>query len=164
MEKQFTIFDFLGEALILFSITILFVTGSSYLFGKEAVGLSSLFQLERKGIALPTILQLLVFSILLEASKILWFSQRLFQALHSGIRMVGMLGSIVLLVFCYAVNFHWFPVDEVYAWVWFGGSLIICVSGTFVTLVVKKKLENKKLEEGMRRYRKERGLEDGEDH
>lgn len=164
MEKRFTIFDFLGEALILFSITILFVTGSIYLFGKDAVGLSSLFQLERKGIALPTILQLLVFSILLEANKILWFSQRVFQALHSGIRMVGMLVSIVMLVFLYALSFHWFQVDEIHAWIWFGVSLIICLGGTVVTLVLKKKLDDKKLEEGMRRYRKERGLEDGEDH
>lgn len=62
-------------------------------------------------------------------------------------RTVLVLLSVLISIIIFIIVFHWFPIDNLYAWIGF----FICFGGGFILstslMVIKTKLDNKKYNE-----------------
>ncbi len=163
MEKRFTIFNFFSEAIIIFSIMVICIAFSAKFFGSDAGEISTLYQFGRDGIAVDTIFQFLLASLAMEISKVLWFSGRIFKNMMTFWRTVGMTLSVIPIIALFASVFSWFPLDNVNAWCGFLITYGIFFGLSLLAITLKIKLENKKIDEGFKKYRKEHGLEDGDE-
>ena len=63
MEERKTVFDYMGQILMIFGFTILMLLVFSLLFGESAKGYSDLFSFGKEGIGVDTMIQFLLASI-----------------------------------------------------------------------------------------------------
>ena len=59
MEERKTVFDYMGQILMIFGFTILMLLVFSLLFGESAKGYSDLFSFGKEGIGVDTMIQFL---------------------------------------------------------------------------------------------------------
>ncbi len=163
MEKRFTIFNFFSETFITFSIMVICTAFSVVFFGKDAGEISTLYMFGSDGIPVDTIFQFLLASLVMESSKVFWFSGKLFKHMMTFWRTVGMALSVIPIIAVFSGVFSWFPLNNISAWFGFLISFGICLVLSLAVVTLKAKLENKKIEKGFKRYRREHGLEDGDE-
>ncbi len=163
MEKKFTIFDFFSEGFNTFSIMVICIAFTAPFVGKDAGAISSLYSFGSDGIAVDTIAQFLLVSVVMEGSKVFWFSEKLIKHMTVFWRTAGMVLSVIPIITVFAGIFDWFPLNNPYAWSGFLISFFSCFILSLLVIYVKTKLENKKIEEGFERYRKEHGLEEDDE-
>lgn len=159
MEKDKTIFDFIGNAFFLFGITMALLIVFALFFGESAKEISSLFELGNKGIPLKTMAEFLLTSFLVTSMQYLFFSEKLFRYMSERKRTVCMLVSILVITSLAIWGFGWFPIDMWQPWVYFFLSFILSVAVSIGVISLKTKIENRKLEEGLERM-KEKWKED----
>ncbi|OPX42965.1 hypothetical protein CLHUN_31090 [Ruminiclostridium hungatei] len=163
MDKKFTIFDFFSEAFNTFSIMIICITLTTYLFGTDAGTISSLYKLGSEGIAVDTIAQFMSAALVLELVKVFWFSEKLIRNMMALWRTVCMVISVIPVMAAFAGIFGWFPLDNLHAWGGFLISFAVCFVLSLGVIYLKARLESRKYEEGFKRYRLEHGLEEKDD-
>lgn len=71
-----------------------------------------------------------------------------------------MLGSVVVLIGFFAYFFGWFPIDMWQAWLGFFVSFGTCFAISLFIMKWKEKVENRKMEEGLKRVKEK--LEDAD--
>ena len=73
MEKKRTIFDYLGQVLMIFGITILILNVFCVVFGENAKEISTMFAMGSDGISVSTSFQFLLVSIIVVVLRFLFF-------------------------------------------------------------------------------------------
>lgn len=161
MEKKKTIFDFLGQILIIYGVTMIIILILSQLVGESAKEISAMFSLGNEGISAATMGQFLLLSVMVSSVEIVFFSEWLAKRWSCFARTVGMLFSMIVIIAVFAVLFKWFPAASWLPWVCF----LLCFGACFVvsTLIMrwKARLESRKLEEGLASMRSRWEEEDG---
>lgn len=159
-KENITIFDHIGCIMITFGFSMVILMFFCGVFGEDAKEMSSMFQLGGKGLALETMLQYLGVSVAIELIKSFFFSDRVIKNATNTMRSAGMVLTIIIVVVAFIVAFDWFPVDKGLPWVMFFISFGICFAIGLWISSLQEKLENKQMEEGLARLKRE--LEDGE--
>lgn len=150
MENRKTIFDYLGQALMVFGVTILILNVLCYLCGEEAKTFSTIFQLGRDGIALSTMLQFFVVSVLITMARFFFFTDVLLKKMSVAGRTICMLLTVIVLIGIFTYLFGWFPVDMWEAWVGFFVSFFACFIISTIISIKKEKMENQALEKALK--------------
>lgn len=158
MEKKVTIFSFLAEALVIFSVSILFITLCTFFFGSDARDRSSLFSLSSSGVSNTTILQFLLFSMIIEFLNMFWNFGKFTAKMMVLWRTIFLLLSIVVVVAIFSSLFGWFMINNIHSWIGFLIVFAFFFGMSVFIMVIKTNLENKKVEEGLTNYKKEREM------
>ena len=155
MLKKNTIFDFMINVMVVFSISIISLCLFTFLFGKDAQEVSTIFALGEKGIPLPTMMQFLVMSFMITMLRWIYFTDRLIKNLSLTFRIILMFLTVILMIAILAAVFEWFPVNMVLPWVVFLLCFVIYATGSVILFYLKEKKENEKLQEALEVLKKE---------
>ena len=155
MKENTTIFDHIGNILNTFGVSVLVLLFVCGVFGDDAREMSSMFQLGSKGLALETMLQYLAVAVVIEIIRSFFFSDRFIKNASNTLRSGGMIFTIIMVVVLFIIAFDWFPVNKALPWIMFLVSFGICFSIGLWISNIQEKLENKKMEEGLERLKKE---------
>ncbi len=149
MIKRNTIFDFMTNVLMVFAISVISICIFTFLFGKDAEGVSSIFALGEKGIPLSTLIQFLVMAFIITMFRWIFFTDKLIKTLSLTIRTVLMFVMVVIMIVVFAAVFQWFPVNMVKPWMMFFICFAICATISVIISSIKEKKENEKLQEAL---------------
>lgn len=156
MEERKQLCDYLAEVFIVFGATLTVIAVICAMVGDEAQGVSTMFDLGRRGIPLHTVAEYFLSSVCVTVLRMVFFSDVLFRRMSVAKRTIGMLLSVIFLIGFFAYRFGWFPVDEAECW----GSFLVCFGICFVVSaavsIAKERLENKKLESGLHNLKEKR--------
>lgn len=157
MENKKTVFDFLGQVLITFGITMNLLAVLCWITG-EAVrleGVSSMFRLGSAGIPLDTMAQFFAASFLITGIQYITRSEWLAKRIPVFVRILSMVFGVIVIIVVFTLIFDWFPVNMWQAWAGFLISFGVCFIASVLLMRLKLKLEDRKLEEGLSRLKKE---------
>lgn len=154
MEERKMVFDYIGQVFTIFGITVMLLVLLGMLFGEEAQGISSLFNLGKEGISMDTLLQFLVVSAATVLLRWVFFSDALIKRMFTVGRTVGMLISIVGVIVVMTLCFDWFPVNMWEPWVMFFLCFGICFVASVGIMYMKEKMENRKMEEALEKLKR----------
>lgn len=161
MEQKRTIFDYIGQVFTIFGITVGILSVFCALFGDEAKGVSTIFSLGGEGIALQTILQFFITSVLITMLRFLFFTNVVFRRMAIPFRAGCMMVSVLLLLCGMNGLCNWFPETMWRAWLMFflsfGISFVVSVGVT----IFRERLENRKMEEALERIRQKSREQEG---
>lgn len=160
MEEKKTIFDFGNQVFCAFGFSILAMAVFSRLVGDEAKEISTLFVMGDEGVPINVIWQFLAVNILIAGFRFFFFSDRIIRHMSAFKRTLCMLCSIILTVALFVYFCGWFPFDVWQAWLAFFISFGICFAISLLIIRWKEKLENRKMEEGLKRVKEK--LEDAD--
>lgn len=150
MEERKNVLDYLEQVFVIFGVTIVLISIIGSAVGEDAKEYSSMFILGSKGIPLNTIFQYLLSSVCITGLKFTFFSDTLFKKMTTVKRMIGLMVSIIILIGLFAYMFGWFPVNEIKYWIIFIICFIICSTVSTVVSMLKERLENEKLADGLK--------------
>lgn len=160
MEERKTIFDYLMQVMVIFGFSMMAMMCFTMLFGESAKEISALFSLGDKGLSVEIMAQFLGLSAIVVLLQYLFFTDRLIKKMSEVMRCICMVILILLIMSLFIIIFQWFPVDMWQPWVLFILCFIICFAVSTFLAILKTKLENKRLEQGlenMKRQWKEQG-------
>lgn len=162
MEDKKNIFDFAGMVLTIFGFSMIFMMVFTVICGEDARGFSTMFALGKEGVPVAVMAQFLVLAVLIVSARWVFFTDFLIKKSSVTVRTIGMLLTVILISVGFIIAFRWFPVNMWKPWFLF----FICFgTSTGISLVVvslKEKIENKKMEEGLKRLREEWKVENNE--
>lgn len=159
MERDKTIFDFLGSVFCIYGISMTLLIVIALIFGESAKEISNLFKLGSKGIPLEIMAEFLLTSLLVTCMRYLFFSEKLFGHMSGNKRTVCLLLSIFIITNLAIWKFGWFPIDMWEPWACFFLSFSVSVLVSIGIMYLKTKAENRKLKKGLERL-KEKWKED----
>lgn len=157
MEKKKTIFDYLAQIMIVFGFTMLTLNIFCLAFGNSAKEFSALFELGDQGIPVGISLQFLCLSALITGARFVFFTDAIIQTMPIWLRTICMLFSTVTTIAVFIVIFHWFPVNMWQPWAMFFVCFGVSFLGSCFVVTVKEKVENKRMEEALRRLKEMEG-------
>lgn len=149
MENKKNIFNYVGQVLCVFAITMIIMMFFSILFGEKVKGISSMFALGSLGIPISTMFQFLWISILIVLEVWIFFPEGFIKKMSVAIRYILMLISIIVTISIFIYYFKWFPIYMWKAWAMFILCFVICTIISIVVMVVKKNVDNKKMEKAL---------------
>ena len=153
-DKLLDIYKFITQVLVIFSVTLLFITFNGIFLGEAAKGYSTMFRLGNKGIAFDTILQVLLSSIVISIINYVFFSEKIFKNMMTLWKSILMIISIVVAIVIFIICFEWFQINLVEAWIGFfvsfGGFFLVSTA----IMVTKTKREARKYDELLVSYKK----------
>ena len=151
MEEKKTVFDYLGQVLMIFGFTMLTLNLFCLAFGDTAKDFSSLFQLGSQGISAETAFQFLCISLLITGVRFLFFTDTFIKKMPVYLRTVCMLTAVVAIIVVFVIAFHWFPADMWQPWAMFLLCFGISFLGSCFVMTVKEKAENRRMQEALER-------------
>jgi hypothetical protein len=154
MEERKTVFDYMGQILMIFGFTILMLLVFSLLFGESAKGYSEIFSFGKEGIGVDTMIQFLLASIATVTLRMLFFTDMLFKNMRLLPRTAGMVFSELIVISIFVWLFNWFPVDEALPWFMFFSSFGICFVVSLLVTVLQERIENKRMEDALESMKK----------
>lgn len=160
MEDRKTIFQYLNQVFCIFGITMLIIAVFSLIFGEETKEFSTIFALGKKGVPIKVMGQFFLSSALLVGFRILFFAEGIIKDMSLLKRTACMLGSALVTVVGFVYFCNWFPFYMWQAWLGFFVCFGICFTVSLFIMRWQEKMENRKMEEGLKRI-KER-LEDAD--
>ena len=149
MIKKSTIFDYLTQIMIIWGISILSLCLFCSLFGEVAKQYSSMFQLGKTGVAVVTLMQYLLLSVIITSLRWLIFTDILIKHVSIVIRTVVMFVCVILLTGIFAAIFLWFRFDNIKAWIMFFVCFFVCSCISVIVSAIKEKSDNKKMQEAL---------------
>lgn len=153
MEEKKTIFDYLTQVMVIFGFSVFILNIFCIVFGNSAKDFSAIFELGSRGVSVKIIFQFLCISILITGIRFLFFTDIFIKKMQIWLRTICMLITVVLIIAAFVIMFDWFPVDMWQPWVMFLICFAICVSGSYCVMATKEKLENRQLEDALRRLK-----------
>lgn len=157
MEEKRTIFDYLGQILIVFGFTMLNINLLCLAFGDAAKDISAMFALGSRGVPVEIAFQFLCVSALVVGVRFVFFTDILIKNMPIWLRTVCMLIVIILIIAAFVAVFQWFPVMMWQPWAMFFGCFGLSFLGSYFVMIVKEKAENKQMEEALRRFKEKEG-------
>lgn len=155
MIKKNTIFDFMTNFMVVFAISVISICIFTFLFGKDAEGVSSIFALGEKGIPLSTIIQFLVLALMITMFRWIFFTDKLIKTSSLTFRIILMFITVIITIAIFAAMFQWFPVNMVKPWLMFFICFAICSIVSVIISNLKEKKENEKLQEALELLKQE---------
>lgn len=149
MIKKSTIFDYLTQIMIIWGISVLSLCLFCSLFGEMAKQYSSMFQFSNSGIAISTLMQYLLLSVIIASLRWLFFTDILIKCVSIMIRTIMMFVCVILFVGIFAAAFQWFPVNDMKSWIMFFVCFCVCACISVVVSAIKEKSDNKKMQEAL---------------
>ena len=159
MEEKKTIFDYLAQVMILFGFTMLVLNIFCPVVGNAAKDVSSIFALGSQGISVGIALQFLCVSVLITAVRFVFFTDVIVKRMPIWLRTVCMLSFVIMIIAAFIILFHWFPVNMWKPWAMFFVCFGLSFLGSFFVVTIKEKVENKRMEEALRRLKEKEGKE-----
>lgn len=156
MEKKKTIFDYVGQVIVIFGITTLILNVFCILFGESAKEISTLFTMGSNGISVSTSFQFLLVSIIVVALRFWLFTDNIIKNMSLPVRTGSMYVAIILTILIMNWLFGWFPTDMWQAWLGFILSFAVCSVVSTITVLVKDKLENDKMQDALNKFKQEK--------
>ncbi len=153
MKNRKTIFNYIGEALISFAVSILFLMIIGFILGEDVKTYSTMFSLGKEGLTFTTILQFFLMCCIMTLLNFIFYSDSIIK--HKGFlfRTIGMCTGATIVVALLAVKFGWFPINEWRPWVGYATSFLIFFTISCGLMALKTKLENYKMEEALNRIK-----------
>ena len=71
------------------------------------------------------------------------------------LRTIGLLMTVIITIVGFIIAFHWFPVNMWQPWVMFFLCLVLSFLGSLFVMILKEKIENKRMEEALRKIKKD---------
>ena len=149
MIKKSTIFDYLTQIMIIWGISVLSLCLFCSLFGEVAKQYSSMFQLGKTGVAVVTLMQYLLSSVIITSLRWLIFTDILIKRVSIVIRTVVMFVCVILLTGIFAAIFQCFPIDDINSWIMFFVCFFVRSCISVVVSAIKEKSDNKKMQEAL---------------
>ena len=153
-DKVLNIYKFISQVLIIFSVTILFITLNGLLIGDSAKEYSTLFSLGSVGIEFKSVLQILITSVVITVINNVFLSDKIFKNMLSLWKMILSLLFIFITIVIFIICFKWFPITLTEAWIGFlvsfGGFFVV----SSVIMITKTNREAKKYDELLETYKK----------
>lgn len=153
MEEKRNIFTYLAQVMIVFGFAMLVLNIFCLIFGDSAKDFSAMFELGNRGIPVEIAFQFLVVSILIVGARFLFFTDFVIKVMPVWLRTVCMLATVVLLIASFVAVFGWFPVDMWQAWAMFLFSFGLSFLGSYLVMVVRERVENRRMDEALRRLK-----------
>lgn len=135
--------------MIIWGISVLSLCLFCSLFGEVAKQYSSMFQLGKTGVAVVTLMQYLLSSVIITSLRWLIFTDILIKRVSIVIRTVVMFVCVILLTGIFAAIFQWFPIDDIKSWIMFFVCFFVCSCISVVVSAIKEKSDNKKMQEAL---------------
>lgn len=155
MLQKKSMLEFLRNIIEIFGISIISISLFVIIFGNNAKEISSMFKLGSNGIAIETLMQFLLLSIILTILKYVLFTDRIIKRLSITARFISMIVCIIVIVGILTAIFSWFPVNKVIPWILFLISFAICTIISILVSKAKEKNENEKLQKALEKLKKE---------
>ncbi len=152
MNQKNTILDFLSHVFMIFGITVVCLMVFVAIFGEDAERVSTIFQLKSSGIAIATLLQYLMMSVIITALRMVFFTDALIKNATIAVRTVAMFVSIILVIAIFAGVFGWFPIYMWEAWLAFFVCFAVCATISIVISTIKEKNDNAKLQAALESF------------
>lgn len=153
MEERKTIFDYLERIFIQFGISVTIMCVLCLIFGEKAQEVSSLFGLGKEGLTIPTLFQFLLLSGLITGIRTIFFTDFFFKNMSEVRRTVWMLVFIIMVLGVSVYEFKWFPPDRWELWVLLFLSFGICFGVSVGIVHCKEKMENRRMEEALKKLK-----------
>ena len=153
MEEKKTIFDYLAQVMIIFGFAMLTLNIFCLIFGNAAKDISAIFKLGDQGIPVKITLQFLCVSALITGGRFVFFTDIIIQKMSIGLRTVCMLTFSVIIIAVFIIIFKWFPVNMWEPWAMFFICFGLSFLGSWFVVTVKEKVENKRMEDALRRLK-----------
>lgn len=153
MEDKKTIFNYTGLALTIFAITILLLNVLCLLVGESAKEISTIFRLGNKGLAIETMFQFLLVSIVIAFLQFVFFTDTILKKMSLLWRTVYMVASVIAVTVVFIIFCEWFPVTMWEAWFMFFLTFGICFFVSVAVMSFKERTENKQMEEALKRIK-----------
>ena len=157
MEEKKTILDYLAQMMIVFGFAMLTLNIFCLVFGDSAKDFSTLFSLGDQGIPVEVVLQFVCVSALITGARFVFFTDVIIQRMPIWLRTICMLLLIVTIITAFIVIFHWFPVNMWQPWVMFFVCFGLSFLGSCFVVMVKEKVENRRMEEALQRLKEKEG-------
>ena len=159
MEEKKTIFDYLAQVMIIFGFAMLVLNIFCLVFGNAAKDISTIFELGDQGIPVEITLQFLCVSALITGLRFVFFTDVIIKKMPIWLRTIYMLTLVVIIIAAFIIIFNWFPVNMWQPWAMFFVCFGLSFLGSCTVVIVKEKLENKRMEEALRRLKEKEGNE-----
>lgn len=154
MEEKNTIFYYLSQVLIIFGFIIIVQNIFCLLFGESNQGHSALFALGNDGLSTGITFQFLSISVLIVLFRFIFFTDLLIKNLSIALRTMLLIVSNIATIASFIIIFKWFPVDMWEPWLMFFICFGISFFASLFVTMYKEKLENKRMEEALKRLKK----------
>lgn len=152
--------NFLKDTMLIFSVDVLVLIFLTWVFGEDAKEISTLFRLGSRGIALETLLQFFLSSVVISALRQIFFTEKIFKNMMALWRSIGMLLSVIVFISGFIAFFGWFPVDSKEGWLGFIVSFLICFLASTGVMVLKTRSQSRKYEKLLEEYQNQNGKRD----
>lgn len=157
MEKRRTLFDYLGQVFMLFGWIIFILNIFCRIFGESARGYSTMFVLGNEGLSVDIMLQFFFVAVSIVIIRYLFFTDAIIKALSITKRTIGMIISTMSIITTFIITFHWFPIDQWQPWALFFLCFIISFFFSVLIITWKERIENKKMEEALKKLKESKG-------
>ena len=152
MEENRSIFDYISKVFTVFGVVILIHVIIGSIVGSDASEMSTLFSLGSEGLAMSTILQLFVLSVIVIVLQTVFLTDKLIKNMPIVLRIILMFVSVTCAIVVFVIAYKWFPVNDAMAWGGFFISFAICSLAGVVLSRLKEKAENKKMDAALKKY------------
>lgn len=153
-DKLIYIYKYISQVLIVFAVTVLFITIIGIFFGEDVKEYSTMYGLGNEGISFNTILQVLLSSIVVSLINRIFFSEKFFANMMTLWKTILMITCILATIVIFVICFEWFPINMPEAWIGFfvsfGGFFLVSTA----IAVTKTSIEAKKYDELLENYKK----------
>lgn len=153
MEERKHMIAYVGQAFMIFGITMAVLAAICTAVGDGAKGFSSMYAFGSGAIPVWTVFQFLLSSICITALRVLFFTDILIKKMSVAKRTVSMVALVIVLIGVFAAVFGWFPVDDPKCWAACLISFAICFAVSAVFSVIKERAENKRLAAGLQQLK-----------
>lgn len=155
MKSDNTMFDYLAQVFMVFGIAMMCMVVFSAVFGDDAKGYSTMFQLGKEGVSIETMVQYFLLIVVIITLKFIFFTDALIKKMSLTVRTALMFTLVIVAIAAFIIMFDWFPVMEWIPWVMF----IVCFAvsaliSTFVSML-KEKADSKKMQQALERMKRE---------
>lgn len=154
MEQKKTIFSYIGQVFATYGIIVTIFIVFSILIGERACGVSSLFSLADEGLAINTLLQLLLMTVIINLSQNLFLTDRWIKNMPMIIRNILFFATVCVVIVVFAFLFEWFPVKDYNAWIGFAVSFVICTIISVGISKLEENAQNKKMEQALEKIKR----------
>lgn len=151
MEKRYNFFDFATHTMVVFAISVIILNIFSLIFGNDAESYSAIFVLGNRGISAEIVFQFLALAALITGTRFTFFTYTFFKRMTISLRTICMVTAVIVEIALFSIFFNWFPANSWKPWLCFLICFGVCFVVSFLVMILKEKIENRKLDEALKR-------------
>lgn len=155
MDRKISLLKFFSQVFTLYGITTVLLNIFCIVFGEPAYGLSTIFSLGSAGVGTATSFQFLLALLIINALRVVVTTDILIKKMPTAVRIIALYAGAVAVTLAFIFIFDWFPTDMPFVWGMFAICFIIsCAVSTLISVIAQRQ-ENRRLEEALKRCKRE---------